>query len=139
MTRHERGGRPVGPAADGPLVSLIDTYQRHVLALAAARVDPRREPVRQVGERALAALTIAHGVIADLADERWSIVRDALAAGMPRDRVCTATGGLEPDELAAGLTAWADRRARAGLLSPAEHAAVLRLVDTRLAALDRTA
>jgi hypothetical protein len=92
-----------------------------------------------VGERALAALATAHAVVADLSEERWPIVRDALAAGVPCERVRDATGGLERDELAAGLTAWADRRLAAGLLSPAEHGGVRALVDARLAALDRTA
>jgi hypothetical protein len=139
MTRHPRRPGPPGPEADGTLATLLDTYQQHVLLLAAARVDPRREPARRVGERALAALAIAHAVVADLAEERWPIVRDALAAGVPRDRVRDATGGLEPDELAAGLTAWADRRLAAGLLSAIEHGRVLALVGARLTALDRTA
>ena len=121
------------------LVALLDRYHRHVLQLAAARADPSRASSAEVGERALAALTIAHAVVHDLFEERWPIVRDALAHGVSREQVGAATGGLEPDELAAGLTAWAARRLATRAMTGAEHVAVLALVDARLAVLDRGA
>ena len=67
-------------------------------------------------------------MIGDLVQERWPIVRDALAHGITYEQVGAATGGLEPDELAAGLTAWADRQLGAGRMTGAGHDAVLALL-----------
>ena len=108
--------------------TLLETYQQHLLVLASARTTSTRDRTAGTGERAVAALAIAHAVIEDLFEERWSIVRDALVHGVTYAQVGAATGGLEPDELAAGLTAWADRRLAAGLMNVAEHVAVLALV-----------
>ena len=109
--------------------TLLEAYQQHLLVLASARAQER---TAGTGERAVAALAIAHAVIEDLFEERWSIVRDALVHGVTYAQVGAATGGLEPDELAAGLTAWADRRLAAGLMSGAEHSAVLALIGVPL-------
>lgn len=124
---------PMSPAdldaGTSPLV-LLDAYLRHVFALAAARSTPVQSS--DVGERAVSALTLAHVLVADLFEERWPIVRDALQAGVTIAQLSAATGGLQPDELAAGLTAWADRRHAAGTATDADHAAVLALVRARL-------
>ena len=143
MAHNIRRGRPPGHSADlDPdlsLVALLDHYHRHVLQLAAARATPSRASSAEIGERALVALTIAHAVVQDLFEERWPIVRDALTHGVSREQVGAATGGLEPDELAAGLTAWADRRLATRAMTGAEHVAALALVDARLAVLGRGA
>ena len=115
-----------------PPVALLDAYQRHLVALTAARSGRAAEAVAVTGARAVAVLAIAHAVVADLSEERWSIVRDALVHGATRAQVSAATGGLEADELAAGLTAWADRQLGAGRMCRAEHRAVLALVGARL-------
>ena len=76
--RHDHS--PARPADLDPRTSpsaLIEAYQQHLVALAAARADPSRRD-GGAGERAVAALAIAHAVIADLSEERWPIVRDAL-------------------------------------------------------------
>jgi hypothetical protein len=126
-------GRPADVDPDTSLATLLDGYHRHLLQLATARTAPPPAPSMEIAERALAALAIGHTVVRDLFEERWAIVRDALVHGASYTQVGAATGGLEPDELAAGLTAWADRRLAAGLMTDAEHDAVLALVDARLA------
>lgn len=140
MTRHLRPDRlPERPDDLDPRTPpsvLLEAYQQHLFALTAARSDPAREG-RATGERAVAALAIAHAVIADLSEERWPVVRDALASGVAADRVSAATGGLQTDELAAGLTAWADRRWAAGLMGEHEHLVVLGLVGTWMRSADR--
>jgi hypothetical protein len=132
MTHRRHDHRPARPDDLDPHASpsaLLEAYQQHLIVLAAARADPSRED-RGAGERAVAALAIAHAVIADLSEERWPIVRDALVHGVAAERVSAATGGLEPDELAAGLTAWADRQWAAGRMGEREHLAVLGSVGT---------
>ncbi len=128
MTHRRHDHWPARPDDLDPHASpsvLIGAYQQHLIVLAAARADPARVDRAGAGERAVAALAIAHAVIADLSEERWPIVRDALVHGVAAERVSAATGGLEPDELAAGLTAWADRQWAAGRMSEHEHRAVL--------------
>jgi hypothetical protein len=110
--RHRRGAAPEPgdePGPDASLVDLLSTYHRHVLLLVAARTGRHPLPPEQVVHHALVALTIAHAVIDDLGTERWPIIRDALAHGATPEQVGAATGGLEPDELAAGLAAWASQ------------------------------
>lgn len=134
MSQPARPKRPPTSPADldadtSPLV-LLDAYLRHVFALAAARSAAADST--GVGERAVAALALSHALVADLFEERWPIVCDALAAGVTPAALSAATGGLQPDELAAGLTAWADWRHAAGLSTDAEHSAVLGLIRARL-------
>ncbi len=120
MTHRRHGHWPARPDDLDPHASpsaLLEAYQQHLIVLAAARADPSRED-RGAGERAVAALAIAHAVIADLSEERWPIVRDALVHGVAAERVSAATGGLEPDELAAGR------------MGEREHLAVLGSVGT---------
>ena len=107
-SRHTSEATPE-PGPDASLADLLDAYHRHVLLLAAARAGRRPLPPDQVVHHALAALTIAHAVIDDLGTERWPIISDALTHGATPAEVGAVTGGLEPDELAAGLTAWANR------------------------------
>jgi hypothetical protein len=113
------------------VVDLLDDYRRRVLLLAAARAgNPVARPDQLVGH-ALAALTIAHAVAEGLFADRWPIVCDALAHGATLTQIGAATGGLEPDELVAGLTAWADRQVAAGRLTPRGRAAVIALAERR--------
>ena len=60
--------------------------------------------------------------------ERWPLVRDALARGVETLAVGGALGGLEVDEVAAGLTSWADRAHRSGGLSLDDYDAVIALI-----------
>lgn len=116
--------------ADMSPLTLLGEYLRNVFVLAAAR--SASSPPPGVGERAVAALVLSHAMTADLFEERWPIMRDALAAGVTPTELSTATGGLQPDELAAGLTAWADRQHTTGVLADADHSAVLALIQNRL-------
>jgi hypothetical protein len=113
------------------LVDLLDDYQRRILLLTAARADDQVARPDQLVGHALAALTTAHAVAEGLFAERWPIVCDALAHGATLDQIGAATGGLEPDELVAGLTAWADRQVAAGQLTPRSRAAVIGLAERR--------
>ena len=122
--------RPSDLDPDASTPALLDSYLGHLLAMAASRAG-RSAPADAAG-RAVAALAIGHALIADLSEERWPIVRDALALDVTPAQLTAATGGLQPDELAAGLTAWADRRHVAGLTTDLEHAHVLALIETRL-------
>ncbi len=121
MTHRRHDHWPARPDDLDPHASpsvLIGAYQQHLIVLAAARADPARVDRAGAGERAVAALAIAHAVLADLSEERWPIVRDALVHGVAAERVSAATGGLEPDELAAGR------------MGEREHLAVLRSIGT---------
>jgi len=120
-----------GTGAETSLVDLLDDYQRRVLLLAAARAGNQVARPDQLVRHALAALTIAHAVAEGLFVERWPIVCDALAHGATLAQIGAATGGLEPDELVAGLTAWADRQVAAGQLTPRSRAAVIALAEGR--------
>ena len=60
--------------------------------------------------------------------ERWPLVRDGLVGGATADDVGAALGGLEVDEVAAGLTSWADRAHRSGGLSLDDYDAVIALI-----------
>ncbi len=119
------------PDESASLVVLLDIYHRHVLQLAAARVGGALSS-DQVVRHALAALGIAHAVVDDLFVERWPIVADALTHGATLAQLGTATGGLEPDELAVGLTAWADRQIATGQLDPRRRIIIEELVTQLL-------
>ena len=86
------------------LVDLIDTYQRRLVALTAVRLGNAAMTRDDIAGLALAALATAHAVIDDLFVERWTLVRDALASGASVVEVGSAMGGLEADEVAAGLS-----------------------------------
>jgi hypothetical protein len=66
----------------GTLASLVDTYARHVLALAAARAGAGAVPAGRLAAHAVTALARAP-VIDDLRDERWPM---AAAAHTASDR-----------------------------------------------------
>jgi hypothetical protein len=120
--------RPSDVPNDVPLAKLIEQYQEHVRAVFLARpgmADPAT--AEAMFENAIAALAVAHAVVDRLLAARWSTVRDALAADAGRGREVTAACGLDPDEVAAGLSNWADQQNREGLMSDAEYHVVVLL------------
>ena len=124
------GNFPFMPStpADVPVVSLdvvLATYQHHMVVLTAARAAVDRRPAGDVGRRASAALALGQALVDDPTEERWPVVRDGLLYGATVEQVGAALGGLEVDEVRAGLTSWADRQFRGGALTLAEYDAVL--------------
>lgn len=124
VTAVDERRRPEDALVDGhdDLGDLVDRYQRHLLVVTA---HPAADGSHR---RALAALTIASAILDALVVERWSLVRAALANGATVAEVGAALGDLEPDEVTAGLTSWADRQVHSGLLSEDDHDAVLALL-----------
>lgn len=121
---HPDAGPPVHRADEQLTVpSLYAAYSGHLAAVA-----DTRHGGPDVAHRALKALAFATVIVESLAVERWPLVRRALAAGATVTELSVALGGLEPDEVAAGLGSWGDRQLRAGALSRTEHADVLALV-----------
>jgi hypothetical protein len=106
---------------------LLDAYERH-LALAVGGRSRAAGPDQLHARHAVAALVIATVIVEAFVAERWPLVRDALAHGTDARAVGDALGGLEVSEVAAGLTSWADREHRAGLLSLDDYDAVLALI-----------
>ena len=115
-----------------PLRDLADGYQDHLLPLVEHR-HGISEPLtpEQLGEHALAALAYQHALSERALHSRWSIATDALAAGAPLEVVGAAMGGLEPDELRAGLTRWVRTQRQAGLMSDERSGQVLGLLTAR--------
>ena len=116
---------------------LFDAYHRHLMAAVAGRpgavaglrpATARRSPADELDRHAVAALAIGQAIVDTFAQERWPLVHDVLAAGGTADEAGAALGGLEPDEIAAGLVSWAGRAHRAGVLTVDEVDAVLELV-----------
>ncbi|MDQ3152839.1 MAG: hypothetical protein M3R63_14380 [Actinomycetota bacterium] len=89
------------------LRELADDYHRHVLPL----VEHRHQIVAladgQRAAHAVAALVYGHAMSERALHSRWSIAADALVAGAALGQVGAAMGGLEPDEVRAGLRRWA--------------------------------
>lgn len=113
--------------ADVPDVSLdvvLAAYQHHLVVLTAARAAVDRRSAGDVVHRALAVLALGQALVDDLTEERWPVVRDGLLYGATVDQVGAALGGLEADEVRAGLGSWADRQFRGGALTLAEYDAV---------------
>ena len=70
--------------------ALIDLYQRHLLALTAARVNRTQHAPEEIVDHALAALSIATALINDLREEMAPIVHDALRLGADPTAVAAA-------------------------------------------------
>lgn len=118
--------------ADVPVMvhlgALADELAAHTMAL----VDHRHGLVPLTGERYvahnLAALAYCTALGDRLLGGRWVHAREALAAGATVGQVAAAMG-MEPDELCAGLVEWAEGQCWHGLITHADHAEVLALVD----------
>lgn len=119
---------PTHPA-DLPSLATIDellgAYHQHMFAVVAGRSGAEVE----LSRHALAALAIGQAVIDTFIGERWPLVRDVLVDGGTADEVGGALGGLEVQEVAAGLASWADRERRAGVLSLDEYDGLLELIS----------
>lgn len=119
--------RPDEVPADATVADLLDAYQGHLVAVAAgwSRAPQAMGPLAR---HVVAPLAIAQAILDAFTVERWPPVRGGLAAGATVTEVGTAMGGLEVDEIAAGLGSWADRQHRAGALSLDDYDAVIALV-----------
>ena len=119
-------GFPTTPADIPALVTvdeLFTAYDEHLFAAVAARAA--REPDAR---HAVVALTIGEAIVRTFLNERWQLVRDALAGGASADDAGAALGGIEVQEVAAGLTSWAEREHRRGRLTLDEVDAVIELI-----------
>ena len=119
--------RPDDVPAEASAAAVPDAYERHLIVLAAARAGSPPLLPAWVVRHAVAALALSQTLVDALAGERWPIVRDGLAHGAAVAELGAAAGGLEADEVTAGLRSWADRMHRAGRLSDVEYDAVLEL------------
>jgi hypothetical protein len=120
--------RPSDVPHDVPLAELIRQYDDHVRDVVVARPrigDPAK--AEAMFEHAVAALAVAHAVVDRLFASRWSTVRDALAADASRGQEVAAACWLDPDEVAVGLSNWADRQNREGLMPDVEYRVVVLL------------
>ena len=114
-------------STDATVVELVDAYQRHLVVVIARGRGGAPVVAGTVAEHAVSALAIGQAIVETFTDERWPLVRDALADGVTAD-AGAAMGDLEVDEIAAGLTSWADREHRAGRLTLDEVDVVVELV-----------
>ena len=119
--------RPADVPEAATVRELLDAYHWH-LALAVGGRSARSAPDGLHARHAVAALAIGQVVVDTFVAERWPLVRDALARGVETLAVGGALGGLEVDEVAAGLTSWADRAHRSGGLSLDDYDAVIALI-----------
>ncbi len=71
-------------------LALVELYQRHLLALTAARSQPTARAREELVDHALAALSIATALINDLREELSPIVHDALRRGADPAAVAAA-------------------------------------------------
>ena len=119
--------RPADVPEAATVRELLDAYHWH-LALAVGGRSARSAPDGLHARHAVAALAIGQVVVDTFVAERWPLVRDALARGTEVPAVGDALGGLEVDEVAAGLTSWAQRQHRAGALSLDDYDTVIELI-----------
>ena len=119
--------RPADVPEAATVWELLDAYYWH-LALAVGGRGNRSAPDGLHARHAVAALVIGQVIVDTFVDERWPLVRDALARGAEARTVGDALGGLDVSEVAAGLTSWADRAHRSGALSLDEYDAVIALI-----------
>jgi len=115
--------RPADIPDEAAVAELLATYQRHLFLAITARAANDHD-----ARHALSALAIGQAIVDTFAGERWPLVRDVLEGGAGADDAGAALGGLEVDEIAAGLTSWADREHRAGALSLDDYDAVIELI-----------
>ena len=116
--------RPDEVPAAATVAELLAAYQRHLFLAVTARAAQDHD-----ARHAVAALALGQAIVDTFARERWPLVRDVLEGGGTADDAGAALGGLEVDEIAAGLTSWADREHRAGVLSLDDYDAVIELID----------
>jgi hypothetical protein len=93
---------PTGPdeMPDPTVDELFNAYERHLFAVVAVR---NGEAADLLAAHAVAALAIGQAIVDTFAAERWFLVRDGLAGGVTAEDVGIALGGLEVDEVSAGL------------------------------------
>lgn len=109
--------RPADVPDDVVVDELLDAYQRHLFTVTLDRPGTPGLSDEQVARHALAALALGQAVVDTFAAERWPLVRRGLAHGATRAQIGAALGGLEVDEIAAGLASWADREHDEGRLA----------------------
>jgi hypothetical protein len=110
------------------LVVLAGLYHEHLgPTINALHGIGKQLPREQVARHAVAALAIGQAIEQYVRGDRWSTVRDALTYGATVAEVAGALD-LELDEVAAGVTSWADGQARSCGMTADEHARVIALV-----------
>lgn len=92
-----------------PLHRLTTLYQRHREAVLALVVAGDAAAGADLQDSCVARLVVTTVLAARAEDCRWPYAVDALRAGASRERVATALG-VAPDEMDAGLRAWAGER-----------------------------
>ena len=119
-----------------PLGRLLDGYLDHARRVAGARAHVQLQALTptDVARHALAGLVCAGALAARVATGRWHLAHEALAHGATLDDLATAAG-LDPDEIHAGLTSWADTQHTHGRLTDDEHNAVLALLGQHMTTL----
>lgn len=114
---------------DAPYREIVEAYLRHVEFLVHAHHGIGEPvPAGDLAAHAIAALASQHAVAERVLHTRWTTARDALTYGATVDDVAAAMG-LDPDEVTFGLSRWADGELRERRLTPAQHDAVLALID----------
>jgi len=121
--------RPDAMPHTASLRELAERYHEHVLPLIEHRCEIVVLTDAQRGAHAVGALIYSHALSERALHPRWSIAVDALSAGATVEAVGAAMGGLDPDELRAGLRRWADGQHHAGLITEARRRQVRALVS----------
>lgn len=116
---------------------LLDAWHAHSGPLVNARHKLGAPwPAGRLARSALDALAVGQALADQLTNTRWVTVADALEYGARLDMVAAAMG-LDVDEVAAGLTSWADGQHREHLMTDDRHDAVLRRLAAARATDDR--
>lgn len=114
---------------DAPLATVLQAFAAHTLRVVDAMLGIGEPlPVETLARHAVAALVLQHTVAERVLYSRWTTVRDALTYGASIGDVAAAMG-LDVDEVVAGLRSWAAGQLRHGLVTEAEHDAVVALVE----------
>lgn len=117
-----------GDVAGASLRQLLDAYHAHFSPLVSARHGiGMREPVARLCADALDVLACGQALADRILAMRWVTVAEALGYGAPLAHVAAAMG-LEPDEVAAGLRAWAHGQHQRGGITAAGRDEVYALV-----------
>lgn len=132
MAAHMNPAWPTSPGdvpADLTPQRLIDALAVHQQVLTSVHLglaDP--PPAAELAARAVAVLAVQHALAERVLAGRWVNASDALDLGATVGQVADAMG-LDADEVVAGLRSWADGQLCYGLISDAQHDAVVALVE----------
>jgi hypothetical protein len=114
--------------ADVAPEELLKAWTGHKRLLAYDRCGIEHLTPAQAARHALDALATGEALAAYVVAGRWVTVAEALAHGATVERVAAAAG-LDVDEVAAGMTSWADRQLAHRLITSAQHDEVIALIE----------